>query len=405
MNQKETLNELLQQAATGTNNRHLRKNLATLLRIADKTEDVACRNEIHKLALVKLLNLALTSDADDTPRKPLADRMLKISALATLPPVVPLVDGLVYVETVGQLSGNPGCYKSFATIGIACALASGQESWEGHSIPKRRRVVYVAAEGANGLRARILGWCELTRVDPTTLENWLYVYPEPVQLGDPDDVDELTTYCIRHGIGLVILDTRSRCTVGLDENSATEQGRAIDAAEHIQRKARCACMVVHHSSRNGTAGRGSNAWDGAVWSDLRMSGDNHTATIHCQKHKDTDDGCDHHYRLVPHTVSAKLMPGCAEAQRSTLVMVAALSAKAENSAEKQLSGKPRLAEICAENCGPEGLSMCEIKGLWEAAGFKKTSAYANVKRLVEDGLLVTSGNGVRTRYHLASSAL
>ena len=48
--------------------------------------------------------------------------------------------------------------------------ASGQSNWVGHRIPRREKVVYVAAEGATGLRARILAWCERNPVDPAELE-------------------------------------------------------------------------------------------------------------------------------------------------------------------------------------------------------------------------------------------
>ncbi len=107
---------------------------------------------------------------------------------------------------------------------------------------------------------------------------------------------------------LLILDTQARCTLALEENSATEQGRAIQHAEEIQRASGATVLAVHHSGRSGDHGRGSTAWDGAVWSDLRMTGEDLRAKLTCAKHKDIPDGCEHHFRLVPHTVSAQAMP-------------------------------------------------------------------------------------------------
>jgi RecA-family ATPase len=80
-----------------------------------------------------------------------------------------------------------------------------------------------------------------------------------------------------------VLDTRARCTLGLEENSASEQGRAIAAADKIRNAADCSVLAVHHTPRTGNAGRGSNAWDGAVWSDLRIEGSKLAAKVHCEK--------------------------------------------------------------------------------------------------------------------------
>src|SRR5699024_11442273 len=122
-----------------------------------------------------------------------------------------------------------------------------------------------AAEGATGLNARILAWCELNRIDPADLDGKFYALPTAPQLGELVDVGQLIDLVTEVDAGLLVLDTRARCTVGLEENSATEQGTAIRAAELIQAANNTTVLAVHHSSRGGGAGRGSNAWDGAVW--------------------------------------------------------------------------------------------------------------------------------------------
>src|SRR5699024_3028282 len=135
-------------------------------------------------------------------------------------------------------------------------------------------------------QARILAWCELNRVDPDELNGRFYVLPDSFQLGEQVDVGLMIDLVKTVDAGLLVIDTRARCTVGLEENSATEQGKAIRAAEMIQSANGCTVLAVHHSSRGGGAGRGSNAWDGAVWTDLRVEGDELAATITCHKHKD-----------------------------------------------------------------------------------------------------------------------
>lgn len=107
--------------------------------------------------------------AEPSPRRTLASQLLSLSDLGNLPAVEPLIDGLLYRNTLAQLAGPPGSYKSFISVGLSCALAAGRTNWAGHRIQKREKVVYVAAEGASGLRVRILSWCENEKVDPADL--------------------------------------------------------------------------------------------------------------------------------------------------------------------------------------------------------------------------------------------
>ncbi|MBF6144233.1 AAA family ATPase [Nocardia nova] len=326
---------------------------------------------------------------------PLGRRLLSLSDLAELPAAVPLVDGLLYRNTLAQLSGPPGAYKSFIGVDMSCALAVGQ-NWETHHVPAREKVVYVAAEGASGLRARILAWCELTRVDPGELEDWLYVLPCPVQLGNFVDVTEAADIAATLGAGLLVLDTRARCTLGLEENSATEQGRAIEGADRIREAAGCTVLTIHHTGRAGTAPRGSTAWDGAVWSDLRLKSDEPlTTTVHVEKHKDAPSGMDFDYRLVPHTVSESLMPEVPEMARKTLVVV---PFERGTTVSDESASVRKLWDIAGTSCGTGGLTTAQLRDLAVDNGVSRTRAYSAINALVKRGVLRNIGTEHRPRY-------
>ena len=135
-----------------------------------------------------------TGDQDRDPaskraNRHLRDRLLSLMDLRTLRPVQPLIDGLLYRDTLGQLSGPPGCYKTFVAIAMSCALAAG-ESFGAFVVPKPGKVVYVAAEGVSGLETRILAWCEVWEVDPAVLQDRLLVLPLPIQLGNQVEVSQ-----------------------------------------------------------------------------------------------------------------------------------------------------------------------------------------------------------------------
>ncbi len=324
----------------------------------------------------------------------LRDRLLSLSDLSSLPPVRPLVAGLLYRDTLAQLSGPPGSYKSFLALGMALAVALGLD-WEGHHVPEAGPVVYVAAEGATGLRARVLAWCELTNVDPADLDGRIYFLPVPIQLGNTVDVGQAVDMVRAVGAILLVLDTRARCTLGLEENSATEQGKAVHNAESIQRSARCTVFPVHHAGRSGGAGRGSNSWDGAVWSDLRVTGEDLRAQITCAKHKDVPAGCVHHYRMVQHTVSVDLMPGCTTEQRSTLVSVLTDD---QDGLQSTPPSTRAVLDIIRTSDGIEGLTRPAIVALCREHDISRSPAYAAVKSLVTAGSLRNVGSEDKPRY-------
>lgn len=345
-----------------------------------------------------LLGDSMTPGATNKTRctEHLRDRLLSVDQLRTLPPVKPLIGGLLYRDTLAQLAGPPGCYKSFAVTAMSCAVATGQ-SFSSHVVPRAGTVVYVAAEGSNNMAARILAWCEVWGVDAEQLRDRLHVLPLPLQLGSTIDVSQAVELVQEVNADLLVLDTRARCTLGIDENSATDQGRAIAAADEIRNAAGCTVLGAHHSSASGAnsgRGRGSNAWDGAVWSDLRMEGKALQATIKCEKHKDVPSGCVHHFSLVRHTVSKDLMPNTLGPERETLVFSGNASGIELLSANSQRV----VLEIIRNSAPPEGLTAAQVVEMAKPQGVSKSSVYEALKVLLVGGYLVNVGTSSRSRY-------
>lgn len=330
------------------------------------------------------------------------DAMLRLSQLDQLPPIEPLVDGLLYRGQLAQLAGAPGSYKSFVAVGMACSVAAGIP-FEGHAVhPGGGLVLYVAAEGASGLQARMYAWCELAGVDPATVDDRLITLPLPVQLGNRVDVAEAIELAAELRAELVVIDTRARCTRGLEENSNTAQEPAISAAEAFTTEAGSAVLVVHHLGRNGLTPRGANAWDGAVWSDLRLKSDYLRTTVHCEKHKDVPDGCDHDLRLIPHTVSQHLMPDASEKARQTLVAVAGDGRPEPEETRGSASAVLSIVKACD---GAEGLTRSQLVNMAIDAGVGKTQAYTAVKDLAARGRIRNIATGKIPRYVLGAADL
>jgi AAA domain len=327
--------------------------------------------------------------ADQQPPS-LRNRLRTVEQLRRLPPPEPLVGGLLYRDTLAQLSGPPGSYKTFLVIGMACAVSAGV-SWEGHHVPSPEPVLYIAAEGATGLARRIDAWCESNRASV----GQLLVLPEPLQLGNRAKTCELAEIAAELRPGLIIFDTRARCTTGLDENSASEQGRAIEAADRLRRGCGATTLVVHHSGRHGEHGRGSTAWDGALWTSLLVTGSDLTARITVAKHKDAGDGQTYDYRLLRHVVSEDRMPNEPQTRRETLVAVQAGALDVPDSEPRSMR---LVLDVLRTTAGPEGLTRSRIAEFAEPRGVSRSSAYAAVKTLVERGFIRNVGTENRGRY-------
>lgn len=341
------------------------------------------------------------ADTLEPPVQHLRDKLVSLAGLADLPPVRPLVAGLLYRDTLAQIAGAPGSYKSFLTLALACSVALGR-SFEGHRVPEAGTVVYVAAEGATGLRPRLLAWCESQRVNPADLEGRLFILPEPLQLGDLVDVTEACEVASELGASLLVLDTRARCTLGLDENSSTEQGRAIHNADKILKASGATVLLVHHTGRSGDHGRGSNSWDGAVWSDLRCKGEELRAVVSCVKHKDVPDGCDHHFRLLPHNVSEELLPRLPGeddfdwAQRRSTLTVVQNGTWTDDPDDRRSTRE--VLDVFRTAAGQEGLTRAQAVDLSSERNVSRSAVYEAVKVLVMRGAIRNVGTEKRARY-------
>lgn len=329
-----------------------------------------------------------------------AGLVLSVSALSALPPPTPLVDGFLFQGTLAQLAGNPGDGKTFAALGMACAVASGR-SWNGHRVPTATPVVYVAGEGSTGLFARIAAWCGLHGLSPAELDGKLHILARPVQLGSAEDMRQLAKLIRDTGAGLVVLDTRARCTVGLEENSATEQGLAVAAVEAVIAATGATVMVVHHLGAGQQRGRGSTAWDGAVYSDLVLGRNKDgEVIIACSKHKDAPDGCKHLFRLEPVTVPQDVMPDAEERRRTSLVLV-----NVDPMEDRGGETAEAILKLIANTAGPDGLTRAKIAEFADKEDIcKKTTTYQSVNTLFYTGKLMNVGTQKVPRYVVAPEA-
>jgi RecA-family ATPase len=206
------------------------------------------------------------------PVKPKTNRLqlLSVEDALNAPPRKYLLDDLLAEREMSVWWGKPKCGKSFLLLRLAYGLALGLGMW-GKQVRKRCAVIYVAAEGQDGVKGPIKALSD----DLGTAPLFRFI-TQRVDLLDPDaDVDPLIARAqglldeIEEEDGerpalVLVIDTYHRSAPGCEENSSRDAGRFISNMDKIREETNAHVAIVHHGSAAGERLRGSTAIEGAA---------------------------------------------------------------------------------------------------------------------------------------------
>ena len=176
------------------------------------------------------------------------------AGLDKLPVPESLIDGLLARDSLAWLHGKPGHCKTLIALDWSCCVGAGLP-WQGRAVTAGP-VLYVIAEGASGLLARVRAW-----EDNAGERTSVLFLPVAIQLRR-GDFPALAALAAELGCALVVIDTQARVTVGADENSAVDMGHLVVAADKVRAATGACVLVLHHESRAGENMRGSTALEG-----------------------------------------------------------------------------------------------------------------------------------------------
>lgn len=188
---------------------------------------------------------------------------------------------------VVAMYGTPKSGKTFLALDLGLSVASGVD-WHGRRV-KKQRVVYLAGECGRGLIRRAKAWSVARGVPLDTMDNFHRV-SHAVVLDDPQQRRELIEELTRDGepLGLLIVDTVSRCMVG-DENSTADMSRFVRACDELHQRTGATVMLVHHAGKDQSRGmRGSNVLLGAVDLELRVKREGDVTTLEATAARDQE---------------------------------------------------------------------------------------------------------------------
>lgn len=188
-----------------------------------------------------------------------------------MPPPEYIVEGLLEHGGLSCMIGKPGVGKSGVALDMALSIATGRP-WQGRKTLKTR-VMYLPGEGLSGAVQRIKAWSHMHDIPHELVDDGLRLGNDIIRVGASSEAwGLLVEYIIRQRIGLVIFDTFARMATGIEENSATEVGKAIVRLDNVRKLTGAGAMLIHHTAKGDPkSGRGSSALNGALDSELLIS--------------------------------------------------------------------------------------------------------------------------------------
>jgi hypothetical protein len=256
-----------------------------------------------------------------------------------------LVKRILPRRGLAAIYGKPSAFKSFVAQHIALCVAAGRE-WAGRSVSSAP-VVYIAAEGAAGVRKRKEGYVEAWLDLPADLP-FALVSTAPNLGSNPGDSLELSSAIEAAGMapGLIVIDTAAQTLGPADENGAGMTaliGNAEALAQHFD----CLVLFVHHVGlADERRLRGHTSLAGALDAQVlceRKEGGN-CAALTLQKLK--DDVCDVH--LLAHLRRVVVGRDEDDEEISTLIVEAVEDAESPKSNAQPQSRVPSSSRLLME---------------------------------------------------------
>jgi hypothetical protein len=222
-----------------------------------------------------------------------------------------LVEGVLPGNSLVQLFGASGSYKSFVALDLACHIAAGLD-WHGHPV-RRGVVVYICVEGGFGMKYRVAAWKRhqnyrgklgvyffLSRVaiTPKQTDVSALVSRIKAKLSEPEAAS----------LALIIVDTKARNFDG-NESAAEDESTFVAGCDLLIRAFGASVFVVHHTGwGEAERARGSSAAYAALDTEIQCSKDGTRVTLHCTKQKDSEDFQDLSFEAVAVHKSLVLKP-------------------------------------------------------------------------------------------------
>jgi hypothetical protein len=199
-----------------------------------------------------------------------------------------LIKNILPQTGLAMVFGESGAGKSFFVLNIVGAIARGVP-WEGHKIKKSYKVLYIAAEGAEGFRKRLRAYAvhnqvDLNNISLKVLDGAPNIYAE--------DTEALIQAILETGeADVIVFDTLAQVTAGANENAGEDMGLVMARCQEISKACNALVILVHHSGKD--ASKGSRGWSGLkapLDTEITISKQENSRVAKISKQKDGEEG-------------------------------------------------------------------------------------------------------------------
>lgn len=325
-------------------------------------------------------------DSINNPPSRFAATLLRRSQLALLPPVEPLIEGVLSRRAAAVLFGPTGVGKTVVALSWACCVGTGLR-WLGREV-QRHPVLYVVGEGAAGLDHRVVAWEQMwqAKVD----DDDVVFSVKPASFADRTVWAELTAEALTLGARFVVLDTFSSLAPDADEtkDAPVFTRRLSDLASAIDGTA----LVVHHPGwGDADRTRGGYQLEANVDEVVKLAGNGASPLVELTRKKVKDGPAGERIWLKRKPVTFGLDDRC-EPYGSIVIDLASRSEVDTPVRDRIMAALTDLGEAGAT--GPQLLTDLGID--------KRTTLYKALRALTADGSIVKDGTRGRERYRLGS---
>lgn len=164
-----------------------------------------------------------------------------------------IVEDVLPEAELAMIYGPSGSGKSFFAFDLAASVARGV-AWRGLDV-KQGRVVYIAAEGANGARMRLRAYAHQQQIELADM-------PFDIIPAAPNFLIRADAAEVAKSVGkasIIIVDTFAATMLG-NENSGDDVGNSLKNLKDIHKHTGALIIVIHHSGKD--EAKGARGWSG-----------------------------------------------------------------------------------------------------------------------------------------------
>jgi hypothetical protein len=208
-----------------------------------------------------------------------------------------IIKGVLPRAPLVVMYGDSGSGKSFLALDLSGAIARGVD-WRNRHVQKGK-VAYVCAEGAGGMRARLIAYANQHSLNLRDLD--IGIIPDAPNFMQVQDVKDLILSIQAFGkVSVIVVDTFAQVMAGANENAGEDVGKALDHCRQLHKYTGALVVLIHHSGKDSS--KGARGWSG-----LRAAADAEIEIVRCDddrvatvtKMKDGPDGAEFGFKLTP----------------------------------------------------------------------------------------------------------